>query len=276
MSRCQYCGQKAGFLKKLHQHCKETYDSGWTRIINNVISAIKANGDLNPLQKSVSDIAKSSFIPPSYIKAALIAGWESAVDASLEDNLLTTEEEHSLTRFSEHFGLTQGDLDKNQAYERVAKAAILRDIASGKLSSRVTINGTLPFNIDKRDTLVWYYNSVVYFEERVHKSFVGGSHGVSIRIMRGVYYRMGSFKGHPVATSSMDLIDVGKLGITAQYIYFVGSKKSFRIPYAKLVNFVPYSDGIGLFKDAVNAKQQVFKSGDGWFLFNLVANLAKL
>ncbi len=104
---------------------------------------------------------------------------------------------------------------------------------------------------------------------------MGGSHGVSVKIMKGVYYRTSAFKGRPVETSSLDLMDVGKLGITTKYIYFVGSKKSFRVPYKKVVNFVPYSDGIGLFRDAANAKQQVFKSGDGWFLFNLVANLAK-
>jgi hypothetical protein len=44
----------------------------------------------------------------------------------------------------------------------------------------------------------------------------------------------------------------------------------------KIVNFVPYSNGFGIFRDAANARQQVFLTGDGWFPFNLLTNLSKL
>jgi len=37
---------------------------------------------------------------------------------------------------------------------------------------------------------------------------------------------------------------------------------------------VPYSDGIGIHRDAASAKPQIFVTGDGWFTYNLVVNLA--
>jgi len=48
-----------------------------------------------------------------------------------------------------------------------------------------------------------------------------------------------------------------------------------RIPYAKIVSFTPFSDGIGLHRDAVTAKPQFFVTGDDWFTYNAVVNLAK-
>jgi hypothetical protein len=37
-----------------------------------------------------------------------------------------------------------------------------------------------------------------------------------------------------------------------------------------------YSDGIGIQRDAASAKPEVFKTGDGWFAYNLITNLAAL
>jgi hypothetical protein len=48
------------------------------------------------------------------------------------------------------------------------------------------------------------------------------------------------------------------------------------VAYDKIVSFTPYSDGIGIQRDAQTAKPQVFVTGDGWFTYNLIANLAKV
>jgi hypothetical protein len=48
------------------------------------------------------------------------------------------------------------------------------------------------------------------------------------------------------------------------------------VPYPKIVAFLPYDDGVGLIRDAQTAKPQIFKTGDGWFTYNLVTNLAQL
>jgi hypothetical protein len=117
---------------------------------------------------------------------------------------------------------------------------------------------------------------VLYYEEVVRRSYVGRYQGVSVRVVRGVYYRMGGFRGQPVETAQLERIDEGQVAITNNHIYFAGSIKNFRIPYAKIVTFVPYSDGIGICRDATNARSQIFKTAEGWFIYNLVANLARM
>ena len=113
-----------------------------------------------------------------------------------------------------------------------------------------------------------------YIEQKIKREYVGGSAGVSIRIARGVYYRIGAFKGHPIEKSHAVHVDTGILGITNKHIYFYGHNKKFRIKYEKIVSFESYSDGIGLQKDAVTAKPQIFVTGDGWFTYNLITNLS--
>ena len=43
-----------------------------------------------------------------------------------------------------------------------------------------------------------------------------------------------------------------------------------------LVSFEPYEDGFGIMQDAQTAKPQTFWTRDGWFAYNLAANLAQL
>ena len=68
--------------------------------------------------------------------------------------------------------------------------------------------------------------------------------------------------------------DTGLLGITDRHMYFHGPVKSFRVKYDKVVSFQPFSDGIGFQRDAASAKPQGFVTGDGWFIYNLITNLA--
>lgn len=81
-------------------------------------------------------------------------------------------------------------------------------------------------------------------EEVSHREYVGGSSGFSFRITKGVYYRVGSYSGHPVTTTEMAKVDEGNLVITNQRIVFTGKRKSLVIPYKKLIGFNLYSDAI--------------------------------
>ena len=69
--------------------------------------------------------------------------------------------------------------------------------------------------------------------------------------------------------------DIGLLGLTTKHIHFAGSRKRFRVRYDRIVAFEPFSDGFGIMRDAQTARPQTFQTGDGWFAYNLAANLAR-
>ena len=69
--------------------------------------------------------------------------------------------------------------------------------------------------------------------------------------------------------------DTGLLGFTTKHLYFPGTEKKFRARHDKVVDFEPFSDGFGLMRDAQTAKPQSFRTGDGWFAYNLAGNLPR-
>jgi hypothetical protein len=283
MGNCKYCGKPAGLFRGKHEECEQKYlqrqrliEDGKQRIVGEVMSAIKSPESFDVVQQKISQIEESSFVPPSDRPFLLVKGWEACVEQFLEDGILDENEEKRLIEFKNRFALSQNDLDKGGAYTRVTKAAVLRDVLNGILPKRVSIEGNLPINLQKSEQIVWVFPNSRYLEDKTRRQYVGGYQGVSLRIMKGVYYRVGAFKGHPVEHTERVHIDTGIVVTTNKHIYFAGPRKSFRIPYSKIVSFEPYSDGIGVMRDAATAKPQIFVTGDGWFIYNLVTNLSRL
>ena len=120
------------------------------------------------------------------------------------------------------------------------------------------------------------FEDVKYHEHKKRTEYVGGSRGVSFRVAKGVYYRTGAFKGRRVETMEQVHVDSGLLGMTSKHLYFVGEHKRFRIRFDKIISFEPLKDGISVQRDAMTATPQTFITGDGWFTYNLVANLAQM
>ncbi len=159
---------------------------------------------------------------------------------------------------------------------KTIKGAVLRDVMDGAIPERMKVEGNLPFNLQKTEKIIWVFQDVDYYEQKKRTRYVRGSQGVSICIAKGLYYRTGAFKGERVETHETIHTDTGLLGVTNKHIYFSGNAKSFRIRHDKIVSFEPFSDGIGLQRDAATAKPQTFVTGDGWFTYNLITNVAQL
>ena len=200
MGDCVYCGESAGFLRQAHKACESRHERGKREIVA-VVSRVGADGgDLGGLNALLKDIASRSFLDRSGVKDCVIQGYEAAVDMALDDHVISPEEERALGELQSHFGLSQHELDRNGAVERVIKGAIIRDVLQGEIPQRMSVSGPLPFNLQKSESLVWVFQDVDYYEEKTRTEYRGGSRGVSIRVMKGVYYRVGDFKGKRVQT----------------------------------------------------------------------------
>ena len=211
-------------------------------------------------------------LSPEDRKQTLIGVWTAGVDMAMEDGILTQEEEDSLSRFKRYFNLSNGDVEA--ADSRLWKGAVIRDVINGEIPYRM--NAAHPFNFQKNENLVWIIRGVRYYETKTKRERRGSSHGVSIKIAKGVYYRPSTFKSRVHEWDENVHVDTGTLGITPKHLYFSGPKKSFRVRYDKIVSFDPFSNGIGFTQDGVNAKPKKFALDDGWFVYNLVTNLSNL
>ena len=199
---------------------------------------------------------------------------EATVEGTLEDGLITLDEESAPNRYMGHFGPTQSQMNQNRVLTQVVKAAAIRDIAEGVVPDRQNITDRVPFNLMKSDKLGWVTQDVDYLEVVTRRERRGSSHWLSIQVTRGVYYRPGIFRSRSVEWEETIHQDTEVLGFTTKHIYFSDPKETFRVRYDRIVDFEPFDDPFALMRDAQTAKPQSFRTGDGWFAFNLATNLA--
>lgn len=232
-----------------------------------------AGGDnhLHELATALDDSELSS----AEQRRLLAQAWEAAVEGSIEDGVLSLDEENALIRYLRRFNFSQTDVNANGGYTNMIKSAVIREAAEGLIPDRLNLDTRPPFNLMKSEQLVWVIDDVGYYEIKTRRERRGASHGVSIRVAKGLYYSPRTFRSRAVEWEETVHEDTGLLGVTSKHIYFHGSRKRFRIRYDRIVSFEPYEDGIGVMRDAQTAKPQTFRTGDGWFIYNLVTNLAQ-
>lgn len=277
MGKCIHCGEKAGFLKKKHKECELKFQQGQNQYVEVIKSSIVGDTDFNDLNEKLDHIRKSSYLPSNLHNELITVAFDSAVEHFLDDGILSPDEEEKVSTFKEEFNVSQEVLDRNGSYMKVGMSSILRDLTEGKIpEQRIKVDGQLPFLFQKSESLIWVFTNVEFYEQQTRTEYRGGSQGVSVRVAKGVYYRTSSFKGRPVKISEMKYIGTGLLVLTTKHLYFGSPEKKFKIPFSKLVSIEPYEDGIGVQKDGVTAKPQVFKNLDGWFAHNAVSNLSQM
>jgi len=270
MSICKYCGKSAGLFRSKHTECEaqrqrreEAIEAGRQEMAVAITEAIAVSGGFDALETRLAQIEQTSSVPSADRTTLLIGAWETAVDRFLDDGVLEASEETRLVEFTARFALPRDQLDRKGALTKTVKAGVLRDILNGKIPQRVSVDGHLPINFQKSEQIVWVFSGSNYLEDKARRQFVGGSQGVSVRLMKGFYYRVGAFKGHAVEHTDRVHVDSGYFVVTNKNLYFAGSRKSLRISLAKIVSFEPFSDGIGVMRDAATAKPQIFVTGDG-------------
>lgn len=283
MGNCIYCGKSAGLLRSKHSECevKEKTRLADVKVLKDklqqsIVAAVLQPSEAGRIKELIDEAAQSGKLTHDEMREAIIAGWCSSVEKCLEDGIIDEDEERKLMAVKNGFKFTEEDLDKTGMHTRVVKAAVLRDVLAGILPERLSLNEPLPINLQKGEKVVWAFGGCEYWEDKTKRSYQGGSRGASVKVMKGVYYRVGAFKGAPVFSTERVLVDRGAVYITNKHIYFSGPAKSLRVPYPKIVSFLTFDDGVGLIRDAQTAKPQIFKTGDGWFTYNLVTNLAQL
>lgn len=187
------------------------------------------------------------------------AGSESYIDSIIEKFSLPSSEIQTLN---------------NKCYVEYIKVLNLQDILNGIVPKRVSIDH--PLNLAKGEQPLWGFPSVDYFEETTYRSNFGSARGVSVKIAKGIYYRVGAFKGYPIITSGLKQVAHGDMIITNKCIYLYSRQKSIKYAYNKILAYVPYEDGIGVQLDKTNSKTVYFRGLDGRYAYNIVINVNNL
>jgi hypothetical protein len=186
--------------------------------------------DVAPLQ-GMQDAELSQL--RAYGKMPLVRLYSKIYDRLVSDGELDDKEIALLDHIQEKFGLSRDDVAYNESvlpyyYVSYFRRTNQLPIPNLELDS--------PF-ILKKGEVAHYAAPAVSKELRVvNLGYQGVSHGVSIRIMKGVTYRVGSHRGHVVKEEGLVQTSAGILLITNQRIFLIptSGNKPVTIPLDKI------------------------------------------
>lgn len=274
MGKCKYCGQDAGFFHSKHEECEKKFNQGLASIKQIVSTCFTNKEDFYLKDREIKNIVESSHIDNTTLQQIYCSVFDDAIDNYLNDGVIDTQENQTVARFMQFTGLPQSVLNANQSLEKVVQSKVLQDILQGNVPApNITINGDFPFLLGKGEHLIWLFRNITLHQQKVQREFVGRSRGMSFRVMKGVYYRTGGFKGHPVETTVMQRIGIGSVCLTDKNLYFASPEKSLKVLYTKILSIESYSNGIGIQKDGANDKPMFLEGINSWFTYNVIANL---
>mgnify|MGYP003434187556 FL=1 len=189
----------------------------------------------------------------------------------LNDGMLSDDEQKKIDRYVNTLALPLNNLPaslQGSEIEKLGQAAVLKNLQRGVLPQK---SFSAPIMLGKSETILWAFNGVTVYEEKIEREWVGRNRGMSFRVCRGVYYRTGGSKGHAVEHASMQPIGTGTLYVTNKNLIFHSMMKGMKIPYKKIIGVNPYSDGIGIHRDGATAKRLTMQGFDPWFLMNAMS-----
>jgi hypothetical protein len=194
----------------------------------------------------------------------------------LKNDIITDQEQKKIDDYVNYLSLPINNLPakyQNTEISKIGQVAILKSIQRGIVPKNQI---SVPILLGKNESVLWSYNGVSMYEEKITKEWVGRSGGFSIRIIKGVYYRTGQIKGRPVEHSSMVQLGIGSLYVTNKNLIFNSPTKGVKIPYTKIVGVTPYSDGIEIQRDGTNAKRLTAQGFDPWFIMNILSQVSNM
>lgn len=287
MGECHYCGESAGFLRSVHQECKERDEQAKRqakrqkeraqRQIEEICRDAARNGTgLDDLPDRMRAAADGADLPMNshQIYTYLSDGWSQALEEALADSHLSAAEIANLNRYRVRLGIPEDWLNRTGDFDKFRLAVSLGFLKEGVIPRFDLPRSQLPFNLMKSEEMIVTFEDVQYYKEVTRREYRGQSMGVSVRVAKGVYLRPGAFRGRPVETVSMEHQDDGLLGLTTKHLYYLGEStgRSFRIRLEKIVTFDPYDDGLRIMRDTASAKPEIFvmDNTDAWFLINAI------
>lgn len=287
MGSCKLCGRWAGMFKSVHSECQEKEDAEQAeqaaREVERHALVAKVSAQLNALtemphtEAAILSQIEAIGDPSREIIEAAFAEWVSALMEQLLARTVDQDEAERVLDFVVgHFALDPTALP-DKLWGKFVRYCACGDMDRGKIPQRAKIAGSLPFNLEAGETVVWVFPGAEYLEDKVMRSASRGYAGVSVRVLPGVYAHTG--QSAPMTTAEGFFpVDIGLLALSDRAVLFSGAHKALRIKYKDIVSFTRYDYGFAVCKGNATARNQAFEVQDDLasFPFILAEGLARL
>lgn len=169
-----------------------------------------------------------------------IQAYTSAFSTAKADEKITKEEEEELFKIQKYLGIEDIEIESNK--KELHRLRVLDEIQKGNVP-QIAIQNVI---MQKTEKAYWSEPASLVEEKVISSHYEGGSQGMSFRIMKGVSYRVGGYRGHMVSQKGFVPVSTGDLIITSKRLVFRGELKSFATDLNKILDTHLYSDGMSL------------------------------
>lgn len=255
-------------------------------------SQLNRNGAMDEFKKLMKSFMMKYFtgvlaLPMAYSKYEKVLSKFPMVQSNIEDTyfyvlnkiatnfiqneLLSDAEQLLIDNYANYLTLRIKSLSvsyQNSEISKLSQVIILKSIQC-KIIPWTNISASIIPG--KNETILWAYTGISFYHEKITHEWVGRNHGMSFRIIKGVYYHIGHSKGHSVEHSSMKLKGTGSLFLTNKELILYFQTNGMKTPFNKIVSITQYSDGIEVHKDKANVKRMTIQEFVHWFIMNLLS-----
>lgn len=232
-----------------------------------------AEGTRRAHDELATGLAESG-MPDEMRKDLLCAAWAAAADEFLADHIIDDREERCLALFAARFEIDPETLAETEEFVRVGLCRRLRWIVEGHEEPPFAdLSGTLPFVMQASERLLWIFPDVGY---SVQKNTERRRRAARLLTRMGPYAEaylspeiVGGLRfGSEVRTDRAE----GLLAVTNERLYFDDGDGGFRIGFDEVESIVMEHHGVSLILDGWPDLCQHFRTGDGWFVTNVITS----
>jgi len=211
------------------------------------IEKVIADGRINSkerefLEKLQCDLKLKTNIAKKIYNVTASKHLENYMHLAISDERLSPEEDEEINEISKNLGIET----KRDAYTKslLEKYRLFWLIENGNIPE---INANI--KIQKNEKCYFTCEVNWYELRRVTKRIRYAGPTMRIKIVKGVYWRMGDLAIQPVSEDILTPIDTGTIYLTNKRLIFMGSRKNSTIRLNKIIDFTAYKNGVEIQKE---------------------------
>lgn len=174
-------------------------------------------------------------------ETAAAATVQAAFTSAIADHRYTMDEEAHVMALARSLGVVI-------KHDESTEALVARFRLMGKIEEGVLPSVDVPVLLQRGEVCHFSGTAAHHEIKTVTKRINYSGPTASIKIMKGVRWRVGSIAVQKVATDVMTQLDTGKLYITSKRVFFDGTNKNISISLGKIINFTVFKDGLQIEK----------------------------
>jgi len=218
-------------------------------VFKKVMREALADGTFTPSERQLlkdtsAALGMSEAQTTALYEAAAVAAVQGAFDVVTADRRYSEVDEQQVHALAASLGVTIRHADETAAL--LERFRGLARIEAGELPQI-----TVPIHLARGEVCHFAASSVAYKELRtVTKRVNYSGPTASVRLMKGLRWRVGSISVERVTQDVLTPVDTVEAYFTNRKVFLRGARKNTSVPLSKLAHFTVFSDGIQLEKHA--------------------------